>query len=236
MAAPTADTHQPDSSQSPFDGASQGAQRGMRSRNADGTIWTPDHRQCQTAGNSRRPKSAPPRIPSDTVTDSASIETGWRSRDHRQYRPAGNCICKQCLYCDRHKPMPMNEKCTKCCPLLQTEAEVSYAVTMKLIDMIDDQLQIIGKTPTKTSQNINAVVTESNKVQSTIENPPRIDVISTHYQLQQEKYNIESSNSDASDVSSATSSDSGSIDEQLYNQDCISSSCSSADSLSESDE
>ena len=92
MAAPTADTHQADSSQSPrhvtsgrhrhsehasgwsavngvntsiapshtasdvkasFDGTSQDAQHGMHSRNADGTIWTPDHRQCQTAGNSR---------------------------------------------------------------------------------------------------------------------------------------------------------------------------------------
>jgi len=103
--------------------------------------------------------------------------------------------------------MPMNEKCTKCCPLLQT-AEVSYAVTMKLID---DQLQIMEKTPTKTSQHIIEVVTDSNTVPRTIENPPLIDVISTHYQLQQE-YNSESSNSDASGISSAASSRSGSIE------------------------
>ena len=94
---------------------------------------------------------------------------------------------------------------------------------MKLIDMMDDQLQIMGKTPTKTSQHIIEVVTDSNTVPSTIENPPLIDVISTNYQLQQKKYNIESSNSDTSDVTSAASRNSSSITEQLDDQDCDSS-------------
>ena len=65
MAAPTADTHQPDSFQSPFDGASQGAQCGMHSRNADGTIWTPGHRRGQTAGNSR-PMAVIDKMPQNT--------------------------------------------------------------------------------------------------------------------------------------------------------------------------
>ena len=56
-----------------------------------------------------------------------------------------------------------------------------------------------------------AMVTEANNRQSGEENPPLINAISTHYQLQQE-YNSESSNSDASGISSAASSRSGSIE------------------------
>jgi len=75
--------------------------------------------------------------------------------------------------------------------------------------LIDDQLQIMEKKPTKTSQHINEVVTDSNTVPSTTENPPLIDAISTHYQLQQE-YNSESSDSDSasSENSYSNSSDS----------------------------
>jgi hypothetical protein len=167
MAAPTAATPQPDSFPRPSH-VTPGKHR---------------HTQCTPRWSrgdeiNRRPKSAPPRIPV-TMSDSASLNTSWRSQNQPQCRTAGNCICKPCLYCDRHKQMPMNEKCTKCCPLLQT-AEVSYAVTMKLID---DQLQIMEKKPTKTSQHINEVVTDSNTVPSTTENPPLIDAISTHYHL-----------------------------------------------------
>ena len=148
----------------------------------DGTIWTPDHRQCQTMGNCRRSTSAPPRIPG-TTTDGAARDTSSRSQYHPQRRAPGNCICKQC---------------TKCCALIQT-AEVSFAVTMKLINMIDNQMQIMGKSPTKTSQHMIEVVTDS-----TIEPSPPIDVISTNYQRQQ-KYSSESSDSDASDFSSVSS-------------------------------